>query len=125
MIKKISFKDIEQMTITLVNNINEEYDYILGISTGGLYLYNQIILNKNPKAYGIIQIKRDLKYTHFEKKNIFKAIWTGFEYKYKKPIVKKFPLNISNKINKILIVDDMIDSGKTILVCEEFLKSKN
>ena len=151
----LSQKELRNEAFSLCNTIREDHftpDIILGIATGGIYIsrpmkecfeekawhgfYTEIKLSRhttkikksiNIKSillklpYSILNLLRMLEVTLFEK---MKSNTYNPNKESRVTLTKELQDNIKNA-NSILLVDDAIDTGTTLLAIKNVIKSLN
>ena len=94
-----------------------ELVYSIGIDEHTRHEFSQTaILSKHLKSKNIKPIYNQLKAT-----NIIK--YAGHDLEFRKKNKRKFTTELTNK--KLILVDDLITTGTTILEAKKFLESKN
>ena len=108
---KLSFKKFAQ-------NFNfDELVYSIGIDEHTRHEFSQTaILSHHLKSKNIKPIFNQCKATNIVK-------YAGQDLEYRKKNKRKFKTKLSNK--KIILVDDLITTGTTILEAKKLLESKN
>ena len=113
MIKEnLTWKDIHKYCKNLLK-VKNDFDYIVAISKGGC-IPGTIIANKLKKPMFVIGVK---SYENFKQNNI--ELIQPFNFNEQKNIIKNI-----NEI-KILLIDDICDTGNTINFVVDYLASQN
>ena len=105
--KYLDWIDIEELVKTLVAQLPSDYDTLLAIARGGLV------------PCCLISELRDMR-------NILVAAvmhYTGVGQTIDRPLFLQFPDDILLADKRILVVDDVWDSGKTIMAVKERLRA--
>ncbi len=136
-------KDFEKSVVKLSEHIDFNPDLIIGIPRGGKFVLAQIIKNhkfKNTKTF-LFEVQRKttkrknhaiisymislLPYRISDLLRIFEAnLVRKKNFRESNPETIVFPYSIDNGL-KILIIDDAIDSGKSVLTVIESIKNKS
>ncbi len=106
---KLNWEDIERYCIEIAKRIKRDglkFDFILAISRGGLI----------PARLLSDYLDLDILVTRIK-------FYTSIGKTSEKPRVEYFPENIKNK--RILLVDDIADTGESILLAIEEMKRRN
>ncbi len=105
MIKKIyySYNEFREDLKILINKIDQEFDTIVPISRGGLSMGQML-----GEFYNI--------------RKVYAINTIGYEDTKKLDEVKVFHLPNLEKTNRVLIVDDIVDSGDTLVSVLKILK---
>lgn len=94
-----------------------ELVYSIGIDEHTRHEFSQTaILSKHLKSKNIKPLFNELKATNIVK-------YAGHDLEFRKNNKRKFKTNLTNK--KIILVDDLITTGSTILEAKNILESKN
>lgn len=116
--------DMDKLIDKIINSIDiKTIDYIVGIKTGGAIITSYIAKKLN-KPYYFIKIK---KYNHDCDFNIkdeidkFDKYINNYDDITKCNICEKINIDITNK--NILLIDEIIVTGKTIDCCIDYLKN--
>ena len=96
---KFTYAQIDEMIDNLVGQINKQYDQVVGIANGGLYISRKIA--------------SALNLPH-------QSVRISF-YDHAVPIIEYN----SGPIKNCLVVDDLIDGGKTVNKFEEIFGTEN
>ncbi|WP_072680081.1 phosphoribosyltransferase family protein [Arcobacter sp. LA11] len=108
---KLSFKKFAK------NFEFEELVYSIGIDEHTRHKFSQTaILSRHLKSKNIKPIYNQLKATNIVK-------YAGHDLEYRQKNKRKFKTSLSNK--KIILVDDLITTGTTILEAKKALEKKN
>ncbi len=105
---KPSWREIAKLSKQLCKKIKKEYtpDILIGISRGGLVpvrLFSDYLHNQN---VGIIRV----------------IFYKGINETEKEPKIEQ-PLTLDIRDKKVLIVDDVADTGKSLKVTIEYIKT--
>ena len=105
MSKKIyySYDEFREDLKTLTQKIDEPFDAILGIARGGL---------------GMAQMLGE----YYDLREVYAINTIGYDGTEKKDLVKVFNIPDLKSAKKILIVDDIVDSGDTLVEVLKVLK---
>ncbi len=104
---KLSWEDISKQTEKIAKSLGEKPDVIIGISRGGLVPMRLLSDLLGVKQVDIIRIEH----------------YNGIGEAATRPILTITPvLDLQGK--KILLVDDVADSGETLLVAKKYLEQK-
>jgi hypoxanthine phosphoribosyltransferase len=114
-----SWNNIENIIKNI--KIQNKYDIVIGIKSGGAYISNYVAKINDIPNVGYIKIKK------IKQENENNGIYSRFNQSlynnmYK---LKSFysPIDLRNK--RVLIVDDGLLSGKTFHQVKKFIKTKN
>lgn len=145
---KVITIDFNSACVELAEKVKESYqpEVIVGIATGGLFVAQILSEQMNiplvvvKKQRPMTKIKNKIRLDLFLKKfpyvvsNILRVLETKFnEYRFEKNKSNISYSDVSvewiegtftslSSFNKILIVDDSIDSGKTLYLVKQFIK---
>lgn len=150
-VKTLYTEDFNKECLLLGHDIFADYDpdVIIGVLNGGGYVGRQIV-QVSPKETTYVEVKIQRDGTTKKEKGLIHRILQSLpygvlnilrilesivlEYKSKKNNTKrkgkiKLPENVvsllsDGKHKKVLLVDDAIDSGATLLLIKQYLKSK-
>jgi uncharacterized protein len=101
----LSWQDFEKYANNIIDDVcikKQTYEIIIGVARGGIFLAGYLAYHLNIKEIDIVNVQ---------------------SYQGKKMIDPKI-INLPNKINskKVLLVDDILDSGNTFRILEKWLE---
>jgi len=98
------YREFQEDLITLTQKIDQEFDLILPIARGGLSMGQML-----GEYYNI--------------RNVYAVNTIGYEEQTKLDEVDVFNIPNLNKFRRVLIVDDIVDSGDTLVAVLKLLTS--